>query len=103
MNNFNVKKVLSSLTLVGVISVGVNYLYSHNYIIKGIDSTKDMSRSGVTVVDISTGETIFSNASNNEDDSLSGKDIGFKGMYRGARTLVDIETGEVISTSRYGY
>ena len=88
MKFFNIKKALLFLSLVGIIGIG---LYSEY-------NKKEESRSAKTIVDIRSGEVIFSTSSNNKNKIIKPEIIS-----RGAITTVNIETGEIISINRYAY
>lgn len=97
------KKILCVFALTGVVIAGVSYINSSNILKEEVSSTKSVFRSGRRVVDIESGETIFTNSSNNKNITLLNKGIALSGMSRSGSAVVDIETGEVISRSEYSY
>lgn len=97
------KKILCVFALTGIVIAGARYVNYSNTLKEEVSSNKSIMRSGRSVVDIESGETIFANSSNNKNMTLLNKGIALNGMSRSGSAVVDIETGEVISRSEYSY
>lgn len=97
------KKVLCVFALTGIVIAGSSYVNSSNTLKEEVSSNKSITRSGRSVVDIESGETIFKNSLNNKNMTLINKEVALRGMARSGSAVVNIETGEVISRSEYSY
>lgn len=75
MNIFKMKKSLCVLALGGVIIGGAGYVHSSNGIKEELTSAQSLSRSAINVVDIKSGETIFTSSSNNKNIGLDRKSV----------------------------
>lgn len=97
------KKALSVFALTGVVIATASYVNYSNNIKEEVFFNKSITRSGRSVIDIESGETIFTNSSNNKNMTLINKEVALRGMARSGSAVVNIETGEVISRSEYSY
>ncbi|MDU5110700.1 MAG: hypothetical protein E6248_09640 [Clostridium sp.] len=95
------KKALFVFALTGVVIAVSSYVNYSNTIKEEVSSNKSITRSGKSVVDIKSGETIFTNLYGDKNMTLLNKGIALSGMSRSGSAVVDLETGEVISRSEY--
>lgn len=107
MKNLKIKNMLCCLVLVFLVLVGVEFRSNINTP-KNNEIMEDESRSAITVIDLKSGNMLFSNSSKNVEEDFNrnininsnSKEGIVNNKSRSGVTIVDIETGNVLfSTS----